>query len=183
MPGDGTGTAWGAVATLPDGRVFLGESVVTVYDPTTGTFSPGGRHDAFRDWRVIVTHDGRVVVLGRSGIGTRTGHAATWDQATGAFTDVLTTVPGYTIDDATLLDDGRILVIGGNQGLRWAGVYDMATNEVKKIDPSKAWWPTVTRLDDGRVMFVGGANDWRLRLCETLGCVMSPAVKTVEIFQ
>ena len=172
-----------AIATLPDGRVLLGDGVATVYDPATGAFSSHGRNDAFRDWRVIVTQDGRVVVLGRSGIGTRTGHAATWDPASGAFTEVLTTAPGYTIDRAALLDDGRILVMGGNEGLRWAGIFDLETRVTKKIDPSKAWWPTVTRLDDGRVLFVGGVNDWNLRLCPTLGCVSAPAVKTVEIFQ
>jgi hypothetical protein len=183
MSSVGTASAWEAIATLPDGRVFLGESAVTLYDPMTGTFSTHGRNDAFRDWRVIVTQDGRVVVLGRSGIGTRTGHAATWDAASGAFTEVLTNAPGYTIDRAALLDDGRILVMGGNAGLRWAGAFDLKTGTIKKIDPSKAWWPTVTRLDDGRVLFVGGVNDWNLRLCPTLGCVSAPAVKTVQIFQ
>ena len=179
----GAASPWEAIATLPDGRVLMAENVAQVYDPTTGAFSPAGRNDAFRATTAIVTQDGRVVVLGRSGVGTKTGRAATWDPATGTFAEVLTTVPGYPIDRAALLDDGRILVTGGDSGLRWAGVYDLETHETKKIGPPKAWWPTVARLTDGRLMFIGGVSDWNLRLCATHGCVLSPAVKTVEIFQ
>ena len=174
---------WEAIATLPDGRVFMAENGATVYDPTTGTFSAAGRNDVFGASTAMVTQDGRVVVVGKSGIGTRTGHAAIWEPASGTFTEALTTAPGYVIDRATLLDDGRILVMGGDSGLRWAGVYDLKTSETKKITPPKAWWPSVAKLTDGRVMFVGGVNDWKLRLCPEYGCVSSPAVKTVEIFE
>ena len=173
---------WEGIATLPDGRVLLAGSVSEIYDPGTGTFSFAGRNDAFEARMAIVTQDGRVIVLGRTHISAK-GYAATWDPASKRFEPLLMTAPGYVIDRASLLDDGRILVMGGDSGLRWAGVYDLATHEIKKIDPPAAWWPTVTRLDDGRVLFVGGVNDWNLRLCETHGCVLSPAVKTVEIFQ
>jgi hypothetical protein len=173
---------WGAIATLPDGRVLMAETGATVYDPVTGVFSAGARNDAFRGTTAIVTQDGRVVILGQHGVGSRTAHAATWDPASGAFTPLFTR-PGYPLDRATLLDDGRILVMGGNSGLRWAGVYDLAADTMSSIDPPTAWWPTVARLNDGRVLFVGGVDDWKLRLCPEYGCVLSPAVKTVEIFQ
>jgi hypothetical protein len=179
----GTASPWGATATLPDGRVFMAGGVAEVYDPVTGAFSAAGRNDVFGASTAIVTQDGQVVVLGKSGIGTRTGHAAMWDPASGTFAQILTTAPGYPIDRGTLLDDGRILAMGGESGLRWAGVYDLETHATKSITPPSAWWPTVAKLTDGRVLFVGGVNDWRLRLCPTHGCVLSPAVKTVEVFQ
>ena len=173
---------WEGIAALPDGRVLLAGSVSEIYDPETGTFSFAGRNDAFEARMAIVTQDSRVIVLGRSYISAK-GFAATWDPASGTFVPLLTTAPGYVIDRASLLDDGRILVMGGDSGLRWAGVYDLETHETKKITPPNAWWPTVARLTDGRVLFVGGVNDWNLRLCPTHGCVLSPAVRTVEIFQ
>jgi hypothetical protein len=179
----GTASPWGATATLPDGRVFMAGGVAEIYDPMTGAFSAAGRNDIFGASTAMVTQDGRVVVVGKSGIGTRTGHAAIWEPASGTFTEILTTAPGYPIDRGTLLDDGRILVTGADSGLRWAGVYDLETHETKKITPPKAWWPSVAKLTDGRVMFVGGVNDWKLRLCPEYGCVSSPAVKTVEIFE
>lgn len=179
----GAASPFGAIATLPDGRVLIAGSPAVLYDPRTGAFSTAGRNDAFSATTAIVTQDGRVVVLGKSGIGTRTGHAALWDPTSGTFSEALTTAPGYGIDRGTLLDDGRILVMGADAGLRWAGIYDLETHEIRKIDPPAAWWPTVTRLTDGRVLFVGGVSDWQLRLCPEYGCVSSPAVKTVEIFQ
>ena len=156
--------------------------VAEVYDPMTGAFSAAGRNDVFGASTAIVTQDGRVVVLGKSG-STRTGHAAMWDPASGTFAQILTTAPEYSSNCGTLLDDGRILVMGGESGLRWAGVYDLEAHATKSITPPTAWWPTVAKLTDGRVLFVGGVNDWKLRLCPTRGCVLSPAVKTVEVFQ
>jgi hypothetical protein len=176
----GTSFSSGAVTTLPDGRVFIASDRVEIYDPSVGTFSAG---EPTPDWVVnasIAMPDGRVTLLGSQGVGTRTGRGVVWDPTSQSYPLAFIT-PGFAITGGTLLDDGRIFMTGG-QLLRWAGIYDPATNVADRINPPKAWWPTTVRLDDGRVLIVGGVVDGEVHDMET-GGHMAPAVATVEIFQ
>src|SRR5262249_40237334 len=69
---------------------------------------------------------------------------------------------------ATLLPDGRVLVVGGFVCLNQQGcttntaeVYDPASNSWSFVTPMNTdrAWHDAALLDDGRVLFAGGRND------------------------
>jgi hypothetical protein len=74
---------------------------------------------------------------------------------------------------ATLLQDGRVLVVGGGNGS--ADVYDPATQSWSVIggSGSNRSLHTATRLPDGRVLIVGGADNGGKTLSSTI--VFNPA--------
>jgi hypothetical protein len=168
----------GLTATLADGRVFVPSYPnAQVYDPTTGTFSEVGIMPAFPATAALVMPDGRVVIVGGWSLGYR-GRAAIWDPTSQAFTSALD--PRAFVTSGTLLDDGRILLIG-RRDTGWAGTFDPATRATTEIKPPLAWQPTATRLTDGRVLIVGGLIDGKLR--PTAGGSSAPGATTVEFFR
>jgi hypothetical protein len=194
-----------AIATLPDGRVFVPAGLQTIpdtewaieaeiYDPGTGTFSAAGRMPDFGVVAAIAIPDGHVVVVGSSGMsGENLGRAAVWDPATRAFTPIAD--PPGKVSKATLLDDGRILLlgfvqfprdpakcpVGTQQACSWAGIYDPSTGETTLVPPPSAWQPSLTRLTDGRVLVVGGLVSGEIGPAPAGNS--APAVPTVQIFQ
>ena len=191
----GTPGYGGAMATLPDGRVFAAPSLTAeasdptaeVYDPGTGSFSAAGTlrerpgDGTFEVSAAIVIPDGRVVVVGSARMQT-SGRTAIWDPTSRTFSPS-STAPG-PVSSATLLDDGRIILTGGGDPA-WAGVYDATTGVTVPIDPPTAWRPSATRLADGRVLFVGGLASAKVHPDPSSGgcCVMAPSVPTVQIFR
>ena len=194
-----------AIATLPDGRVVVPASVQTipnaewaieaeVYDPRTGTFSAAGRMPDFGVTAAIGLPDGRALFVGSVGMSGRDGsRAAIWDPATRAFSAAVD--PWANVSKATLLDDGRILMLGfvqfprdrtpcqvrTQQACRWAGIYDLTTGETTLVKPPTAWQPSPIRLTDGRVLVVGGLVNGEIGPAPAGNS--APAVPTVEIFQ
>jgi hypothetical protein len=173
--------AYATAAILPDGRVFVdpGETGVgaEVYDPSTGTFSVAGQIKNGSGIPIGLP-DGRVVVVRGSSLSGR-GTAFVWDPT------AITFEPGPAgrlpgdVTSATLLDDGRILLVGGGP-VNWSGIYDPATGVTTLIEPARAGRPMATRLADGRVLIVGGVLDGNLTL---EGVASGPGVPTVQIFQ
>jgi len=194
-----------AIATLPDGRVFVPAGVQTIpdtewaieaeiYDPGTRTFSAAGRMPDFGVVAAIALADGRVLVVGSVGMsGENRGRAAIWDPATRAFSRVAD--PPGRVSIGTMLDDGRILLLGFVQFPRdragcqvgtqhactWAGIYDLATGATTLVTPPTAWAPSVVRLADGRVLVVGGTISGEIGPAPDVND--QPAVSTVQIFQ
>jgi hypothetical protein len=125
----------------------------------------------------IALPDGRVVVIGGSSLGNR-GVAEAWDPTSLTFWPEHD-LPGWTTS-ATLLDDGRILLVGGRDA-SWSGIYDPTTGLTTSIRTTRAWHPKSTRLADGRVLLVGGLTDGMANHGE--GGRTAPAVPIVEIFQ
>jgi Tol biopolymer transport system component len=156
-----------------------------LYDPSTGTFSPtGSMHTPRESHTSTLLADGRVLITG--GI---TGPAAAgsagvtlaafrlvetsanvlntaeiYDPATGTFS---TTGSMSSIRDqhtATLLQDGRVLVVGGGgegySSVSSADLYDPATGKFSKTGSMKVgrWLHTATLLQDGRVLVTGGRS-------------------------
>ncbi len=139
-----------------------------IYDPETGTFSPGPemKIDRYRHTATLLT-DGRILITG--GYSSTQSHtvstAEIYDPTTNTFT--LLTNAGMThprMDHtATLLKDGRVLVAGG-----WNSVEGRTVASVDLFDPTpNAFTPTApmflsrhehtaTLLPDGRVLVVGG---------------------------
>jgi hypothetical protein len=171
-----------ATATaLPDGRVLVvGEDLearnadhpgdfATIFDPVTGRFAstatpthPHGQASA-----AVLLFDGRVLLAGGGGgvrNGTTSAQADVFDPATSRFVAAgAMSIPRLAFT-ATLLGDGRVLVVGGGTGPD--GQLTTATAEL--FDPdSLSFAPTgsmltprvghsATLLSDGRVLIAGG---------------------------
>ena len=163
----GTPTGGGPMVTLPDGRVFMASGdAAEIYDPATGTFSAASTTSSGGGGHPIVLPDGRVVLVGSTGLYSG-GRIQVWDPAARTFSARDLPEP---LSGATLLDDGRILLIGMCRGRStgWTGVHDPATGDTIPTPGTRACRPTATRLADGRVLIVGGVE---------------PAVPTVEVFR
>ena len=157
---------------LSDGRVLIvgGEDAnlspifsAEIYDPRSGLFSPTGSMSAGAfSVAAISMLDGRVFVVG-AGAGT-TATAEIYDPTNGSFS-VTGRMAVPHPDAAVLLDDGRVLVIGGywagDAGSATADLYDPTTNTFgpggtlvsPRLDES------ATVMADGRVLLAGGVDD------------------------
>ena len=156
-----------------------------LFDPATGTFSPTGSMGKPRGGHTAtLLADGRVLITG----GTTASPAASrsvvlvsyqtaetgsnvltsaelYDPATGTFSptgSMNTARPDHT---ATLLADGRVLVVGGGGeatagSIASAELYDPATGTFSRTGSMKSgrWQHTATLLQDGRVLITGGRS-------------------------
>jgi hypothetical protein len=139
------------------------------YNPATGAWTPAGamanpRHGH----RATVLADGHVLVSGGSYtvqqpagwlLGVNVTIAELYDPRTGNWSQAGALNQGRNRHSATLLADGRLLVVGGNDSGHGAEIYDPA---------SGLWTPTLpmqiadrhehsaTLLPNGKVLVVGG---------------------------
>lgn len=183
LVGDGTLQA-SQVFPLPDGRVLMigrgtdgSTPFAAIYDPTTGaitqTGSPLSTHDigtgtVLADGRILLA--GSTPVIPADGVG-RLGTAPNeiYDPVTGTFTETGAMVFARYGHTATLLDDGRVLIAGGDA----SALIDNAPTRSRSIelfDPSTGAfsaagsmsapriYASAVRLDDGRVLITGGTN-------------------------
>lgn len=174
---------------LTDGRVLVaggagsGEfgnftllATAFLYDPTSGTWSSTGSMTNSRSHAAVVAlKDGRILLVGG---GTIVGDALVetfpptaelYDPRTGTFALTGSMAESHWIPNATLLDDGRVLVAGGTDtsgvGIDRAEVYDPATGRFTATErmTQRRMFPATALLADGRVLLVGGefiANDY-----------------------
>lgn len=169
-------------ATLPDGRVLVvggvglndqgwGEYLASaeLFDPETNTFQATGAMTAGRDGNATITAlaDGRVLLTGgisqdADGQNIALASAEVYDPATGQFTRTANDMSSVRyFHAATLLADGRVLVVGGwgaGQRLASADIYDPVTNRFTRTGDMtiERNSHTATTLDDGRVLIVAG---------------------------
>ena len=162
----------GHTATLlPDGRVLVaGGRSAELYDPSTGRWTAtGDMTEPYFGHTATLLLDGTVLVAGGdapSGPGARAWpHAELYDPVTGTWDathGMITPRLGHT---ATLLPDGRVLVLGGRVHggadsalLHEAELYDAVTGRwaaVGEVIGARSGH-TATLLPDGRVLVVGG---------------------------
>jgi uncharacterized repeat protein (TIGR01451 family) len=158
---------------LRDGRVLVtgGWNTSTVfdtaevYDLAINGWSPAGTMGtARRDHAAILLPDsgGRVLVVGgtssNSGSPTPLPTAEIYDPATNSWTPVQPMNFARRLHTATLLQDGRVLVVGGGGGSE-SEVYDPVTNNWTLTGSSvlsDSLEHTATLLADGRVLVAGG---------------------------
>jgi hypothetical protein len=191
-PATGTFTAAGSMTVprglhtatlLQDGTVLLvggGEKdaldTAELFDPATGTFTATGSLTTGRGMHTAtLLADGRVLIVG--GIGGEFDLSGSsdsakpllsgelYDPATGTFTETGQLSTGRWMHTATLLQDGRVLIVGGSSAdmqspLTTAEVYDPATGTFTEAGdiPVPYALHSALLLPDGRVLLAGGAN-------------------------
>ena len=188
---------WASATLLADGRVFvLGGGTIgsEVWDPATGAWSRGGApaHARLGGQTATLMPDGRVLVVGGQS-STLNGDAslpplraaAIWDPTTLSFTASGAMGVGRERHTATLLADGRVLIVGG-AGQRAADFSDSAIVEAEIWDPATGSFSsagrdaagralhTATLLPDGRVLITGGFT--RDERAEIVGVTASAAI-------
>ena len=170
------------------GRGFTGFTTTTErFDPATGTWTPTNPMNAGRIVHTAtLLPDGRVLVVGGFGAGgfglTAGTPAEIFNPATGSWT-LTAPLPlneGRAHHTATLLRDGRVLVVGGEVGFAGSGTL---RRSAWIFNPATEAWTatgnlntarsrhTATRLPDGRVLVTGGSGD-----------PTGSAIASVEIF-
>lgn len=161
-----------SAALLHDGRVLIVGGWVDmdqieqaeVFDRAAG-FSETGSVTVPRTRPTMTTlQDGRVLVAGglTGGVGAATNAAELYDPDTGTFTVTDAMVDARADHVATLLSDGRVLLVGGRDEtgarLTTAEIFDPATEEFTAtgsmaVARAEA---AIATLPDGRVLIVGG---------------------------
>ncbi len=136
---------------LADGRVLVvgGETLsgsdwttlatAELWDPRTLTFSPAGEMTEGREGHTAtLLPDGRVALIGGNGTGPRSGGplwsasdtVEIWDPATLAFSPAASLTSPRWLHTSTLLDDGSVLVAGGQASDDYVGGLVTATAEI-----------------------------------------------------
>ena len=174
-----TARANAAAIRLRDGRVLIcggtatGEiggvlSSAEIYDPVARTFTPTGSMTVPRTGQTItMLRDGRVLLTGgdqNAGFRSQLASAEIYDPGSGTFTatgSMSTPREGHT---ATMLRDGRVLVVGGSpNGIQTTGsaeIYDPASGTFNNTGHLNQ--PRVAHvaalLGTGKVLIAGGGR-------------------------
>jgi Galactose oxidase, central domain/Kelch motif len=185
-----TGRYGHAAVALTSGKVLVAggrTSVATpvgsteLYDPATNAWAAGPNLSVARsDLTATLLDDGRVLVAG----GDASASTAAAPQAAAdlidpqgrAATRAVNMGTGRAGQSATLLVDGRVLVVGGTTGSLRAELYAPATGTWSPAAaPSAARrFPAAVLLPSGQVLVTGGADSGALASAETY----NPATNT-----
>jgi WD40 repeat protein len=154
-------------ALLADGRVLIAGSEIDIqtgtysasaeiYDPATGTFSATGNMISSGAVRSTLLPDNKIFIA-------EDGNAEVYDPASGTF--ALTgsyTSPTNSVDTATLLPNGSVLVVGcaAMCSIGTTELFNLKTGAFNPTGSRRAWGTvsTATLLMNGTVLFVEG-ND------------------------
>ncbi|XYH96310.1 Kelch repeat-containing protein [Sorangium sp. So ce1128] len=197
------------VTRLADGRVLISGGLVSdyptnneIYDPAADAWTLTAPDEVRRyDHTATLLGSGEVLIAGGVEIADpyapfvtdRTRSAALYRPADDTWVAVERMNVGRAEHAATLLDDGRVLVVGGSNGqedIEYSSVVPLASAEI--YDPASRSWslvapmgtprsrPTATRLLDGRVLVVEPTPDvygpdGRVLAIETTAEVYDPA--------
>jgi len=140
---------------------------VELFDFSTGLFSaliPSAGTPAVRNYPVLtLLADGKVLITGgRDGSATDLNTAEVYDPVANTFTAVTNTMTdGRSFHTATKLQDGTVLVAGGNisTASATADLYDPATNSFTQVGGTTLgarYGHTAVLLPDGLVLLSGG---------------------------
>jgi hypothetical protein len=140
-----------------------------LYDPVAGLFNQTGNMVAFRGGHTAtLLMNGKVLVVGgadQDPTGTGSASAELYDPSTGAFTQTGSMAVRRFRHTATLLQNGKVLIVGGvllssSNPTATAEVYDPATGSftVTAALTTAREEHTATLLNDGRVLIVGGES-------------------------
>jgi len=162
IAGKTTVVRWQPTATLlPDATVLIaggdGLGTAELFDPATGTSTPTGRMSSPRSLATAtLLSTGQVLITGGevySPARLPLATAEVYDPATGSFTAVGEMTRPRSGHMATLLRDGRVLVIGGAGD---ADLYDPVTSTFAPTTAFSSNVPTTTTvLPGGAVLAIG----------------------------
>jgi N-acetylneuraminic acid mutarotase len=120
----------GVVSTAPISATGTLTSSAELYDPFTGIWSTAGNISAPRRQHAAITLlDGRALVTGgvnAVGLGVPQSSADLYDPITNSWSPAASMAFARTHHTATLLGDGKVMVVGGYAAM--AEIYDPATN-------------------------------------------------------
>ena len=177
-----TGTTGGQTVTvLKDGKVLLtGGGAAEIFDPISGTFTPtkGLMVSTRTAYTATLLSDGRVLLAGGDPPpsvpgGIAQGTAELFDSATETFTPTGSMESARSGHTATLLQDGKVLVLGGSipisiptgnretawrQSLFTAEIFDPISGTFTQTGNlgTARTAHTATLLKDGKVLVTGG---------------------------
>jgi hypothetical protein len=188
--GKGTSTTTGLLNTarfyhtstlLPNGKVLVsgGETSdvnalanAELYDPSTRAWTLTGSMNAGREWHTAtLLLNGKVLVTGGGSsnvFGSALASAELFDPATGSWTITGSLTTARMSHTATLLANGKVLVMGGF-GVNAVG-NDVSFASAELYDPASGTWSsagslatarafhTATLLPDGKVLVTGGVG-------------------------
>ena len=148
-------------------RAPLTNGHAEILDPRAGTVRLDPSLRIARLWQSLTTlRDDRVLVVGGTerrddGAWYALPYAETFDPWTGRWRAVSAPAIARSDHSATLLHDGRVLVIGGNDGPKWvrqSEIYDPLTDTWSSAAPLPVGRTrfTAATLPDGRVLVAGG---------------------------
>ena len=162
---------------LSDGRVLVfGLGQAAIFDPVTEEFTLVG--EAPSGVPVLLT-DGRVLFAGLGGVA-GIGPSSIYDPVTGTFHDIEPMNRPRRMFSATLLRDGRVLIVGGESWWPECDIHDSA----EIFDPVTETFTltgsmsvprsghTATLLNDGTALIVGGHD--------TILCNFGPSIPTLR---
>jgi hypothetical protein len=146
-----------------------------LYDPSTGAWTETGTLTAARaDAKATLLSDGRVLVTGGIGSVLDAGplrSAEVYDPTTGMWTQAPPMSVARTLDAATRLLDGRVLVVGGGccgkPATASAELYDPvhgSWTRTGSLAAARRWREPASAIDatllaDGKVLVYGGDNN------------------------
>ena len=157
---------------LPDGKVLIAGGFneiptnnAEIYDPATGKFAATGPLIAEQGCHsATLLANGKVLIAGGQLTGGNIAAPELYDPATGIFSPAgnyagrATPWGGPMCATANLLDDGRVLLIGGNRPEVYdpiAGTFTFAAT----FSRGSLEMQTATTLRDGTVLVTGGNDD------------------------
>lgn len=185
-------------ALLPDGRVLLLSAVAKIYDPATGSVTNAAPPPTLRIFGTTTALANGLVLIagGTSNLGSgfsmgglggpaeptptpatdsTLASAELYDPATDSYTLTGSMVNGRAFHTATLLADGRVLIVGGGRSTSGEGSSGTGVPSPEDIPPPEIYDPatgtfsltsantvtphafhTATLLQDGRVLIAGG---------------------------
>jgi hypothetical protein len=160
---------------LPSGEVLIpgnsSDARVQLYNPETGQFRWGAAAPTKADNRTYtLLNDGRVLFVGGAVIGFMVGitalyaNAEIYDPNTDTFTPTGSLVKPRWDHAATLLSDGRVLIVGGaNKDAVYNSceIWDPATGQFTLTGwlTAARQGATATTLQNGRILVAGGGNN------------------------
>jgi Galactose oxidase, central domain len=179
----------GTAALLPDGRVLLLNGIAKEYDPATGAVTNLPAPPTTRLLGTATTLNNGLVLLaggvssfstGLTGSGdqstpTTFASAELYDPKTGTYTPTGSMAHPRAFHTATLLSDGRVLILGGGESTSSSGTSGSSTPQQvpppEIYDPASGTfsptagdtliphvWSTATLLQDGKVLITGGGT-------------------------